>query len=201
MLEAWRSLAATAFARLLGCGWRQAAVAGAALLAACSTPRETFDFSATAAAPRLGHGALVAVAEPSAPAEIDSNRFLVRGENGDLNYLSDAQWADTLPRLVQARLRDMIDAHGARAVRPGDVASFHLDTELRRFEIDASRQIAAVEIVARLSKGGGGAPFAEGVFSGEEPAPHTLGPDAARAYEGAMNQATERLALWVRKRI
>ena len=145
------------------------------------------------------HGAAIAILEPSASAIIDTNRFVIRGEGGDLAYLADAQWSDTVPRLVQTRLIDRLASRGLNAVRPGDGAPFRLSTELRRFEIDQGRDTAIVEIVARVSSEKDSARVKEKVILGEAPAPHTLGPDAARAYEAALDTAADRLASWLRR--
>jgi cholesterol transport system auxiliary component len=176
-----------------------AALCAVLALAACSTPRETFDLPPEALT--VGHvqGAAIAILEPSASAIIDTNRFVIRGESGDLAYLADAQWSDTVPRLVQTRLIDRLASRGLNAVRPGDGAAFRLSTELRRFEIDQGREMAIVDIVARVSSDKDGARVKEKVILGEAPAPHTLGPDAARAYETALDAATDRLASWLRR--
>jgi cholesterol transport system auxiliary component len=177
-----------------------ALICAALALAACSSPRETFDLLPDAVARANVRGAAVAIQEPSASAVIDTNRFVIRGEGGDLAYLADAQWSDTVPRLVQARLIDRLMARGVNAVRPSDAAAaFRLSTELRRFEIDSGRETAIVEIVARVTNEKDGARVSEKVLIGEAPAPHTLGPEAARAYEAALDAAADRLASWLRR--
>lgn len=174
-------------------------------LAGCSAaPRETFDLSG---ASRVGgsrlseRGGTVVVAEPTALQPTASDRLVIRGAAGDLAVLADAQWADRLPRLVEARLIARLRAGGVDATFPGAVASYQLATELRRFEIDAPREIAVVEIAVRLSSESNGARRGDAVFVGEAPAPHTLGPDAVRALDAAMDQASDRLVAWTRARI
>jgi cholesterol transport system auxiliary component len=176
-----------------------AALCAALALAGCSTPRETFDLPPESLTVRGVHGSAIAILEPSASAIIDTNRFVIRGEGGDLAYLANAQWSDTVPRLVQTRLIDRLASRGLNAVRPGDGAAFRLSTELRRFEIDQGRETAVVEIVARVSSDKDSARVKEKVILGEAPAPHTLGPEAARAYEAALDAAVERLASWLRR--
>jgi len=175
------------------------AICAALALSGCASPRETFDLSPETLARGRAHGAAIAIEEPSAPAFIDTNRFVIRGEGGDLAYLADAQWSDTVPRLVQGRLIDRLTAKGLNAVRPADGAAFLLSMELRRFEIDSSSETAFVEIVARVTKEKGGARAKEKVILGEAPAPHTLGPEAARAYEAALDAAADRLISWLRR--
>jgi cholesterol transport system auxiliary component len=174
-------------------------------LAGCSAaPRETFDLSGASqvAGSRLSErGGTVVVAEPVALQPTASDRLVIRGAAGDLSVLSDAQWADRLPRLVEARLIARLAAGGVDATFPGAVASYRLTSELRRFEIDAAREIAVVEIAVRLSSESNGARRGEAVFVGEAPAPHTLAPDAARAFDAALDQASARLVAWTRARI
>ena len=175
------------------------AICAALALAGCANPRETFDLPPESLAIGRAHGAAIAVQEPSASAIIDTNRFVIRGEGGEVAYLADAQWSDTVPRLVQARLIDRLTSRGVNAVRPGEGAGFRLSTELRRFEIDSGSETALVEIVARVTKEKDGARVSEKVILGEAPAPHTLGPEAARAYEAALDAAADRLASWLRR--
>ncbi len=175
------------------------AICAALALAGCANPRETFDLPLESLAIGRAHGAAIAVQEPSASAIIDTNRFVIRGEGGEVSYLADAQWSDTVPRLVQARLIDRLTSRGVNAVRPGEGAGFRLSTELRRFEIDSGSETALVEIVARVTKEKDGARVSEKVILGEAPAPHTLGPEAARAYEAALDAAADRLASWLRR--
>jgi cholesterol transport system auxiliary component len=189
-------------------GTREGAAALAALvlaLAGCSAaPRETFDLSGASqvAGARLSErGGTVEVAEPVALQPTASDRLVIRGAAGDLAVLSDAQWADRLPRLVEARLIARLRAGGVDATFPGAVVSYRLTSDLRRFEIDAAREIAVVEIAVRLSSASNGARRGEAVFVGEAPAPHTLAPDAARAFDAALNQASTQLVAWTRARI
>ena len=175
------------------------AICAALALFGCASTRETFDLPPETLTHGRPHGAAIAIEEPHASAIIDTNRFVIRGEGGDLAYLADAQWSDTVPRLVQGRLIDRLTAKGLNAVRPGDGAAFHLSTELRRFEIDSSRETAFVEIVARVTNEKNGARVSEKVIVGEAPAPHTLGPEAARAYEAALDAAADRLISWLRR--
>ncbi len=181
---------------------RAAAGVALAALLGCSAPRETFDFSPAAqenVAVRVA-GPALGVAVPSASALIDSNRLVIREENGGLAVLAGAQWADQLPRLVQARLVAELVASGVDAARPGGVVAYELATELRRFEIDSARQIAVVEITARLTSASG-ARRGAAEFVGEAPAPRTVGRDAVSALETALDAAAARLVAWTRKRV
>jgi cholesterol transport system auxiliary component len=175
-----------------------------ALVGCSAAPRETFDLSGASlvVGSRLAErGGTVVVHEPVALQPTASDRIVIRGAAGELSVLSDAQWADRLPRLVEARLITRLRTGGVDATFPGGLASFRLTSDLRRFEIDAARELAVVEIAVRLSSESNGARRGEAVFVGEAPAPHTLGPDAARALDAALNEAATRLVAWTRAKI
>jgi cholesterol transport system auxiliary component len=180
-----------AFLALCGCG---------------ATPRETFDLQGASVfekthLSKLNQRAALSVAEPTADQLLNSNRLVVRQEAGNLAYLADAQWADRAPRLVQARVISRLVRGGVDAAFPGGVVWYDLTTELRRFEIDAPRGVAVVEIAARISSDQSGALRGAAVFLGEAAVQHTQGPQAANALDEALDRATAQLVVWTRKRI
>jgi cholesterol transport system auxiliary component len=137
-----------------------ASAAMATTLVACSgalsTPPTTFDLRAPSEVkPARGARAQLVVAEPSSVQVLDSDRIVVRPKVGEVSYLSGAQWADRLPKLVQARLIQTFE----NAKRIGSVGSpddklsadATLVTEIRTFEIGvADGAVATVEISAKL---------------------------------------------------
>ncbi len=198
-----------AFLQERSSSWSPALALAIALVAlsGCGVARrETFDLR-TAAIPRKTQlstpksSASVSIAEPRAEQLLNTNRLVIREEAGNLAYLADAQWTDRAPRLIQGRLVARLVREGVDAAFPGSEAAYRLATDLRRFEIDASKGVAIVEIAARISSDQSGALRGEAVFVGEAPAPRTIGPDAARAFDEALDQAAGQLAVWTRKRI
>lgn len=189
-----RSLAAAALA-----------VGAVLTLAACSgPPPATYDLSApreSLRAPRLS-GAL-AIAEPTAILPIDSDRIVVRTGADAVAYLSGAQWSDRLPRLVQTRLIEAFENAGlvGRVGRPGMVAAYSLATELRRFEVDVTRNEAVIEISAKLVADRSGRVVAAQVFTATSPAPATQGGQAAIALDAALGEAMRRVLVWTTSRI
>jgi cholesterol transport system auxiliary component len=181
-----------------------AVFAAALAFAACApTPRAIFDLAASAPKPLKATqlrsaGAAVIVETPQASEFVASDRFVIRNEGGDLAYLADAQWADLAPRLVQARLIAALAKNRVDAAFPGASGALRLQTELRRFEIDMTRQAAVVEIAARLVFEQSGARLGAADFVGEAPAPHIFASQAASALDAALERATSRLSLWVR---
>lgn len=179
---------------------------GAALaLAACSgPPPATYDLSAPRESVRAGHlsGAL-AIAEPTAILPVNSDRIVIRTGADSVAYLSGAQWADRLPRLVQTRLIESFENAGlvGRVGRPGMTAAYSLVTELRRFEVDVTRNEAVIEISARLVTDRAGSVVAAQVFSATSPAPATQDGQAAIALDAALGDAMRRILVWTTARI
>lgn len=163
----------------------------------------TYDLSAPAATSggRLG-GALV-INEPTAILPVDSDRIVIRTGAESVAYLSGAQWADRLPRLVQTRLIETFERSGhlGRVGRPGLAASYVLVTELRRFEIDVARNEAVVEISARIVSDGAARIVAAQVFSATAPAPATRDGQAAIAIDAALGNVMRRIVAWSAARL
>jgi len=162
-------------------------------LVSCSgAPPATYDLGAVPhepAARRVGRGQL-AVYEPTASLPADSQRIVIRTGPDAVAYLSGAQWADKLTRLVQSRLIESFEnAHLLRSVgRPGLVADRNLQTDIRRFEADVSHHQAVVEISARLV-GPTGKIVAGKIFSATAPLPN----DAPISVTGSLDQALSKV--------
>src|SRR5436190_11362280 len=116
------------------CGLREArgvllAGALAAAAAACSSGSAptTFDLSAPGrGGGRAGAGgAQIVVNEPVSIQALEGDRIIVKEPAGSVSFVSGGQWADRLPRLVQARLIQTFEnSSRMKAVsRPGDRVS------------------------------------------------------------------------------
>jgi cholesterol transport system auxiliary component len=161
-------------------------------LAGCSgsTP-QTFDLSAAIASPQRQTGAQLAVREPSASLDLDSQRILVRTGPETVAYLSGAQWSDRLPALVQNRLvQTFQDAKMLRSVSAASVglaADYSLQLDIRAFELDVSRGEAVIDIAAKIvAESGGGRVIAARIFRNSAPAGGDSGRDAAAALNAAL---------------
>jgi cholesterol transport system auxiliary component len=174
------------------------------LLASCSSaPKATYDLSPASGdfAARVGRGQL-AVLRPDATLPANSDRIVVRTDPQSVAYLTGAQWADTLPALVQSRLIDSFqNAHLVRAVgRPGMLADVSLQTGIRRFELDAARGEAAVEISAQLLNPSGRI-IAGRMFSGTVPVGSTDPAAIATALDAALAQVMRDIVIWTAPKI
>jgi cholesterol transport system auxiliary component len=174
------------------------------LLTACSSaPRATYDLTAASGgfAARAGRGQL-AILRPDATLPADSDRIVVRAGPQSIAYLTGAQWVDKLPSLVQSRLIESFqNAHLLREVgRPGMLADFSLQTSIRRFELDAARSEAIVEISAQIL-GQNGRIIAGRLFSGTVPVASSDPAVVATALDAALAQVMRDIVIWTTPKI
>jgi cholesterol transport system auxiliary component len=188
-----------------------ASAAMATTLVACSgalsTPPTTFDLRAPSEVkPARGARAQLVVAEPSAVQVLDSDRIVVRPKVGEVSYLSGAQWADRLPKLVQVRLIQTFE----NAKRIGSVGSpddklsadATLVTEIRTFEVGvAESAVATVEISAKLVSESNGRIIAANLFRASVPARGTAGPQASEALDEALQSVLRGIVGWASARV
>jgi cholesterol transport system auxiliary component len=142
-------IAGTAMLMLAGCG---------SLLGPSNPPGQLYRLRPAfqaAAGPSVAWQ--LAVARPSAAQSLDTERIaLMRGAMMD--YYADAQWSDSVPRLVQALLVEAFEKSGrilAVADESGGVhAAYTLECEIRDFDAqyasDNGAPMIVVEIEARL---------------------------------------------------
>ncbi len=114
---------------------------GCALLGSSSEPLDTFELSA--ALPSASGGRMtrrqILVAEPSALKSLDSENIVIKPAAGTIEYLAGAQWADRLPRVVQARLVETLQLSGrvGGVGKPGEglAIDYQIIVDIRSFEI------------------------------------------------------------------
>ena len=130
------------------------------------------------------------------------DRIVVRTNPQSVAYLPGAQWADKLPSLVQSRLIESFqNAHLLRAVgRPGMLADFSLQTSIRRFELDAARGDAVVEISAQII-GPSGRIVGGRIFAANVPAPPSDPAVVASALDAALAKVMREIVIWTAPKI
>lgn len=167
-----------------------------------ATP-ETFDLGApkqfSARAPR----GQLAIAEPTATLPVDSDRIVVRTGPEAVAYLTGAQWADRLPRLVQTQMIAAFEnARAFRSVgRPGLNADNNLVSEIRRFEIDVTTGQAMVELSVKLAGDSSGRVRAAKIITATVPAPSKGGAAMAAALDAALEDCLRQLVTWTTSQI
>lgn len=177
----------------------------ALVLSACGggPPPVTFDLAQpeTAARKALHPKRQFVVTDPVAVQPLDSDRVLVRRQDGSLATLAHAQWSDRLPRLVQARIVQAFENAGAigrvgiagGAITP-DVT---LDVEIRVFELDAGAGQGKIELAIKLIDAVTGRTTAAHVFQADL-AGDTEGPAAVATLDRALGQILGEITRWAR---
>lgn len=167
-----------------------------------SVPR-SFDISAPSTFPtRAGavRGQLLVV-EPKAIASLDTERIAVRGPGGAYSYLTDGNWADRLPKLLQARLiQSFENANRLRSVgRPGDrlASDWQLLADVRAFEVVvAGSTEVVVEMSVKLVNDRSGRILSGRVFAARAPAAGTDAINVSAAFNGAVQSLMREIVLW-----
>jgi cholesterol transport system auxiliary component len=176
-----------------------------ATVGACGggSPVTTFDLTAPRPGPRFGgapRGQIV-VADPAAIQTLEADRILVKDVSGTVSYLSGAQWADRLPKLIQARLINTFEnSSKLRAVsRPGERVSpdYMLTTEIRAFQIATPAAEAFVELSARLVHDRSGRIAGGRVFSARVPVARVDAAHAVHGLDAALSKVLLDIVRWV----
>lgn len=165
----------------------------------------TFDlhaFGAVAIKDRAPDAQLV-VPEPSALLTLDSERIATMSADGALSALPDAQWSDTLTRLVQANvIRGLEDSHAFAGVsRPLEelTADFRLVIDVRKFQIGPG-QVAEVELSGKIVDAQGRI-IATQVFRASSPVGAAGVPPAVAALDQAFGKTGPDLIAWVARAV
>lgn len=177
-------------------------------LAACgASPVPTYNLTAPGnfQAGGGGSGQLLVVA-PTALAVLDTDKIVVEPGGGQVTYLSDAQWSDRLPALLQARTIQAFENGSKlrRVARPGDGvnADYQLVTDVRAFglRITPEGPMAVVELSAKLIGAQSGRILAAEVFKARVPAAGTSGEVVTLALDQATDQVLVALVRWASRR-
>jgi phospholipid/cholesterol/gamma-HCH transport system substrate-binding protein len=111
------------------------------------------EFPARETSPDKATSAEIAVPEPTALVVYDTQKVLVAPGPNQLKPLPEGQWADSVPKLVQAGILDSLAnagfAHIAKAME-GFASEAQLQLEIRSFElVVGTPPMARIEIYAR----------------------------------------------------
>ena len=179
-----------------------ALLAGCALTQGPDEPNETYDLIAPE---RPGGGgstnAQLLVKEPTALRALNSDRIVLKPSPYVITYVADAQWNDTAPKLIQARLVEAFQntARTGATAKPGDglVIDYQLVSDLRRFEIDGSTNEAVLEIAVKLLADRNGKVVETRIFEARVPATSADREGYVRALDDAFDAVATRMIAWV----
>jgi phospholipid/cholesterol/gamma-HCH transport system substrate-binding protein len=166
------------------------------------TPPTVFDLAAATDFPKLDKNldAPLAVPDPVAVLTFDSQKILIRSPEGTYTSVENAQWADNLPKLMQAKIvQSFENANQLQSVsrRTDDMnASNRLAIEIRNFQISlAPEPTAVIEFAARLL-GDDGKVIDARMFKATAPAKSIKKADAVPALNEAFSHVAQELVVW-----
>ena len=190
--------------------WVTGAVAIAFILQGCAAlpgvgpaPLDTYELSAptpeTRAHPRRTQ---ILIAEPSALKALDSENIVIRPAPGAIEYLKGAQWADRLPKVVQARLAEAFQKSGAFAGvgRPGEglAIDYQVIVEIRGFEVAiGGGDRARVEFFVKILNDRNGVVRASRTFEAASPVSGSGNAAYVGALDRAFGDAATQMVVWV----
>ena len=88
-------------------------LSGCALLGGGAGPLDTYELTAASPSETRGRSnRQILIAEPSALKAFDGENIVITPSPGVIQYLKGAQWADRLPKIVQARLAETFQHSG-----------------------------------------------------------------------------------------
>lgn len=190
-------------------GLASSVVALAILLPGCAVlpgggpaPLDTYELSAPAA--EAAHGkrrTQVLITEPSALKALDGQNIVIKSGPGVIQFLKGAQWADRLPRIVQARLAESFQRSGAfgGVGRPGEglAIDFQVLIEIREFEIRVGGdQAAAVELFVKILNDRNGVVRASRTFKASSPVSGSGNDAYIAALDRAFGEAASEMVSW-----
>lgn len=177
------------------------------LIGTGNNPTPTFDLSAPT---NFGHlppraRGLLAVEQPTALQILDTEKVVISPTPGQVAYLSDAQWVDRLPKVMQARIvQSFENSSRIRAVAKTQDrvnADYLLVVEIRQFGILAYESQAVVELSVKIVYQRGGRIAAGTVLKSTVAASGTAGDTATLALDQAFSDVLVQMVKWTSRRI
>lgn len=182
----------------------------AATLAACGSgpaKNDTFSLSAvTAVEGPVAKSRQILVPQPSALKALDSEQIVIRPSPSEIQYLAQAQWSDSLSKMVQAKLVQAFENTGriGGVGTPGQglAIDYQIVTDIRSFEVQTSgADTAVVEISAKLLNDHNGTIRAQKVFRASVPVRGTGSVAFVKGLDAAFAAVTADIVGWTLKSI
>jgi phospholipid/cholesterol/gamma-HCH transport system substrate-binding protein len=166
-------------------------------------PVTTYDLSAPRTFPPLEKmvRARLVVPEPGAPIALDTQKIVPRTTGPEAATFGSAQWSDTVPKLIQAKVIEALDnsRYLSAVSRPmeGLAADYQLLIDIRSFQVAAAPGEAAEAELAAKVLGNSGRIVAGKVFTAKAFPVSAEAPAAIAALDEAFGRATVELSVWV----
>jgi len=177
-------------------------LSGCALLGGGSKPLDTYELTAPAAGDGRGRSnRQILIAEPSALKALDGQNIVISPAPGSIEFLKGAQWADRLPKVVQAKLAETFQRSGEfRGVgRPGEglAIDYQVIVDIRSFQVRVDGGAHAdVELFVRLLNDRNGTVRAGKVFTATAPVRGEGNGAYVDALDAAFGQAAVEIVDW-----
>ncbi|WP_411035873.1 ABC-type transport auxiliary lipoprotein family protein [Shinella sp. BYT-45] len=177
----------------------------AATLAACGGGQAKNDTFSLSAEPSVegpsAKNRQILVPQPSALKALDSGQIVVRPSPSEIQYLAEAQWSDSLTKMVQARLVQAFENTGrlGGVGMPGQglAIDYQIVTDIRSFEVQTSgADTAVVEISAKLLNDRNGTVRAQKVFRAASPVRGSGNTAFVKALDAAFATVTADIVGW-----
>lgn len=145
-------------------------------------------------------GVQMVVPDPTAILLFDTQKILIRTQDGTYSNVKGGQWADNLPKLMQARVvQSFENAHQLKEVsKPFDTieGAYRLELGIRNFQMTQEpTPTAVVEFSARVLDDKGQVTGAH-IFNISVPAKTVEASDAVAALNAAFSKAAHELVVW-----
>ena len=176
---------------------------GCALVGGGSAPLDTYELTAASpgeTGPRRSRTQIL-IAEPSALKSLDSENVVIKPTAAEVQDLKGAQWADRLPKVVQARLAQAFQETGrlGGVGKPGEglAIDYQIVTEIRAFNIrlDGGDR-AEVELFVKVLNDRNGTVRAASSFTATAPVSGTGNADFTAALDQAFGSAAAEIVDW-----
>ena len=143
----------------------------------------------------------LAIAEPTATVRLQTQRFLFASDEETHDDFANAQWSDSLPALLQAKMLQSFEnydiAHAPVRADALGGSGTRLVTDLRRFEIVVSPEAkASIALSARIIDSAGQVTAAR-VLERSAPIDGLTPAKAAAAFDAAFGGLARDLVAWV----
>jgi cholesterol transport system auxiliary component len=182
----------------------------ALMLAGCAAlpgggpaPLDTYQLSAPSPdGSRNRRGTQILIAEPSALKVLDGQSIVIEPAPGIIQFLKGAQWADRLPKIVQARLAEAFQRSGnfGGVGLPGQglAIDYQVISEIRTFGVRLGQGNSAdVEIFVKVLNDRDGVVRASRTFEARVPVGGGSGNDTyVRALDAAFGDVANEIVRW-----
>lgn len=172
--------------------------------AALSPPKQLDTYELSAPAPGEAGGrsrAQILIAEPTALKALDGQNIVIKPAAGTIQYLEGAQWADRLPKIVQARLAETFQKSGKfeGVGKPGEglAIDYQVIAEVREFDIRVDGVSRAnVEIFIKLLNDRNGVVRASRTFEATAAVGGSSNGDFVAALDRAFGNVASEIVDW-----